>query len=156
MTVTASKTDQHGTVTCTTDTYTIRIQPRFYYEPMPTAAYVDDNLAASTDPELARLAADEAALGGRRYAQRGEHPEVDALYARLNERIASVKLRLAREIVPLLAGVVDGDLSVGAIDTLYFSKHAGCDMCLCSPGVVVPGSLTLGGARADIWITPKG
>jgi hypothetical protein len=153
--ITISQPDQDGKIVATTPAYSINIRPRTYWEPMPTGVYVADSIAATADPELARLVADEAALGKRRFSERGVHLDVDDLYDRLNERIAKTKLRIAREALALLGGVVNGDLSEEALNRAYFSRNAGCELCPCSPGVLVPGSLEIGGKIVDIWIEPR-
>ena len=148
-------TSPDGVVTVQTEGYTVTIRPRTSYERLNTGIFVADDVAEAYDAELARLTLEEANLGKLRHcdsvSEGGNHPEVDALYVALNERIMSVKTEIAREVLGLLDGAVDGEPS-GA---LYFSRKAGCDVCPCSPGVVVPGSLRIKGDVVDIWVNGK-
>jgi hypothetical protein len=156
-TVAISQPDQHGAITVTTDAYAIRVQPRHHYERMHPAVYVADTVSEAAEPELGRLAEQEANLGELRWCpsvrEGGSHPEVDALYVALNERIAATKTAIAKQALTLLGDVVAGDLAHGA-ENAYFSRKAGCDMCPCSPGVVVPTVLRIGKDMVDIWIEP--
>lgn len=151
--ITISEPDQHGRITVTTGTYNIKVLPRTSYERLPTAVYVSDSIAETHDPELAALAAQEAALGSLRYAPRGAHSDVDDLYDRLNARIVEVKTTIAKEALALLGDVVTGNLAYG-IETAFFSRKAGCDVCPCSPGVVVGSMLRIGDDVVDIWVEP--
>lgn len=144
--------DQHGVITATTDRHHITIRPQAEIEPW-TAIFVEDPLAETVDADLAALAAQEANLGDRRWAQRGMHPEVDALYDRLNARIGVVKTAIAAEVLRTLNEVFDNDVERAAAG-VRFSRHAGCRMCPCSPGVMTDGALTVGGVRVNVWIAP--
>lgn len=145
-------TTPDGIITVTSGGYTVTIRPRVTFECLNTAIFVADEIAEARDADLTRLTAEEANLGELRFCpsvrEGGSHPEVDALYVALNERIMAVKTEVAREVLALLNGVVDNEPS-GA---LYFSRNAGCDTCTCSPGVTVPGSLRINGDVVDIWV----
>jgi hypothetical protein len=148
-------TTSDGTITVQADDYTVTIRPRRSYERLNTGVFVADAVAEAADSELARLSAEEANLGDLRWCpsvrEGGSHPEVDALYVALNDRIMATKTEIAREVVTLLDGVVDGEPS----DSLRFSRRAGCETCDCSPGVTVPGSLRIGGDVVDIWVEAR-
>lgn len=62
-------------------------------------------------------------------------------------------LDLAREILPLLAGLVDGDLTAATTDAFY-SPSAGCGDCACTPGVSLPG-LTVGGQSFGVFVSRR-
>lgn len=112
-----------------------------------TRVYVDSDVVGARDERYRELAAQEAALGEHRWCQRGEHPEVDRLYDRLNRRHATV----AREVA--VEALIAANLG-GADVKARFSRHAGCS-CPCSPGVVVSKRITRGaGMPVDIWIKP--
>ena len=93
-----------------------------------TRVYVTDELTHATDEKLQELLTAERELGDQRHSTRGEYPEVDRLYDRLNRSIARVKRTLAVDTVRELLG----DQYI----TGRFSRHAGCS-CPCSPGVVL-------------------
>jgi hypothetical protein len=156
---TISQPDQYGRITVTTDLYAIRIAPRRTYEALPCAVFVADEVAASADPRLVRLAAQEAALGELRNCpsvrEGGSHPEVDALYVALNERVTATKTAVARDALRELAGIVQGDVELAASGAL-FSHYAGCTICPCSPGVVMGTGLMLDNCAVFVWVEPLG
>ena len=157
MTPTITGPDQHGRLTVHADAYNILVAPRTSYEAEHPYVMVADAVAHATDPHLAALSAEEAALGELRSCERveygGAHPEVDALYDRLNAKVAEVKTAVARDALRALAGVVDGDVERAA-DAAFFSKHAGCRICACSPGVTMGVWLRLDGNQIDVWVEP--
>ena len=115
-----------------------------------SVVYVSDETAEAESPELAALAAEEAALGDLRNCpsvrEGGSHPEVDDLYRRLNEKIAEVKTGIARRVLTRL-----GARPAQLAEKAYFSRNAGYGEGVRDPGVVVPG-LRLGGRRTEIVV----
>ena len=152
MTTTISPLDETGRITVTTPRHRITIAPRYDREPRSSAIYIENPVALAADEELRQLHDEEASLGDRRWARRGKCPDVDALYDRLNARWLRVWEQIAREILPDLAGAVDGD-PAALTDSVRGNPKAGCDACPCSPGVSVPG-LTCGGFRVNVWVNP--
>ncbi len=149
--------DQHDRFAIHAPDYTIVIRLRDRYEDEPPYVMVDDAVAHAADPALADLSAQEANLGPLRFCTRvrygGTHPEVDALYDRLNAKVAEVKLAVARDALRTLIGAADGDVFEAA-DRAFFSRHAGCRTCECSPGVTIGAPLRLDGALFDMWVEP--
>ncbi|MCX5066702.1 hypothetical protein OOJ91_12510 [Micromonospora lupini] len=146
--------NDHGRYFITTGRYRIQFGPRSEYERLHPAVIVSRAVCEAADPELARLAAEEKQLpAGRRYAERGTIPDVDELYDRLNARTDVVSVAVARELLPLLEGYVDGDLNA-AIGGAFFNQHAMCETCTCSPGVSLPTNLTIAGNTVDVWVDP--
>jgi hypothetical protein len=147
--------DETGLYTVTTDRFAVRIRPRREPEGILTAMFVDGGLAEREDTTYADLCRRESELGELRncvdVAHGGDHPEVDALYVEMNARYMLTCLAIARAVLPLLADLVEGDLN-DAVENARFNLSAGCDMCPCSPGVSLPGPLTIGGAVVDIWV----
>lgn len=118
--------------------------------PKTTRVYIDDALADRVDAALAALTAAEAALPtGRRWSTKGEFPEVDALYRRLNRRIAKVKRDLA------VAAIARFDEQwAPATKGARFSANAGCTTCSCSPGVVLSGTISFDGYSIEqVWFS---
>ena len=136
-----------------TSSYKITIIPRRGHQPEQSGIFVPDDVAEAADPELAKLAAEEAALGELRWCpsvrEGGSHPEVDALYTHLNGKIMLVKTQIARQVIPVLAenGVV---FTVDA--ETQFDRNAGCLDCPCSPGVAVSGGMRFNGQKVDVWV----
>lgn len=151
--MTISRPDQHGRITVRTDTYDVVIAPRTTWQEEMPHVMVADSVAHDADPDLAAFAAKEANLGDLRWAERGADTTVDALYDRLNERIAATKTAVAREALNAIAGLVDGDVTAAG-ERAMFSVHAGCRMCPCSPGVVVGSRLYIDGLPFDVWVEP--
>jgi len=83
----------------------------------------------------------------------GNHPEVDALYEKLNGHIMATKTAIAREALATIAGQLTGDTEAAARDA-HFSRNAGCRMCPCSPGVVIGAPVQLDGQPIDVWVEP--
>lgn len=135
--------------------YTIKVCARDGYERNPAPrVYVADAVAETRSAALVELELQEQALGKRRFAQRGQHTDVDALYDRLNAEIMRVKLEIAHGVLCWLKDYVSGDFNA-ADDRAFFSRNAGCDMCPCSPGVVAGAKLTWddwNGAEFDVWV----
>lgn len=116
---------------------------RVYYA--NTRVYVTDKLAEQ-DETLKQLTTQEENLGEKRFSTRGEFPDVDKLYDRINRRIATVKREIAQQAL-LARGLINENVRV------RFSRHAGCS-CSCSPGVVVHDVIyDENGRPADIWIS---
>jgi hypothetical protein len=131
----------------------VRITPRSALHSTPTEyraktrIYVTDEVS-NRHPKVAELAAQEAALGDRRYSTMGQYPEVDALYRKLNRAIATAKREAAR------AALLEAKL-IGERDRVNFSRNAGCSMCPCSPGSVLGHTITRMCVPVDIWVEPK-
>lgn len=155
METTVTGPDQYGRFTLTTDRYKVLVAPRHTFEMMRSWMVVDNAVAVFSDPELARLAAEEANLGELRYCKSvregGSHPEVDDLYLRLHERYAAACLTITHEVLPLLTGIVDG-APIAAMAGAHFSRNAGCRDCKCSPGVVLGESLRFGELVVDVHV----
>ncbi len=153
-----SEPDKNGHVTVATDQHRIVVMPRRDHEYRACALHVDVAMARSRDAELDRLASEEADLpDGQRWCTRvengGSHPEVDALYDAMNNRLMAVHVEIAQEALQHLGDVVTGDLDT-AVSDAYFSRNAGCADCPCTPGVVLPGDLHLNGRMVDIEVLP--
>ena len=132
--------------------YTIHIRASHDHDRNPAPrVYVADAVAEARSADLVEYQQQESELGKRRFAERSHHPDVDALYDRLNAEIMRVKTLIAREVLASLHLTVDGDLHA-AIDRSFFSRYAGCDMCPCSPGVVAGTKLTWQGGEFDVWV----
>lgn len=132
--------------------YKIRVIARRGYERNPAPrVYVADAVGDARSDTLVDLKRQEKALGERRFAERGQHDDVDALYDRLNAEIMRVKLEIAKEALGELGHVITGDVIEG-MERAFFSRHAGCDMCPCSPGVVAGVKLEWQGAEFDVWV----
>lgn len=112
---------------------------------------VDNDLAEAVDPALAGLAEAERNLGDDRWLDRGIDPDVDALYDRLNARIAEVETTIASTVLPYLTCVLD-DKADWMLRDLEFSAYAGCTSCRCSAGVKAPKVYRYGG-RVQIDIS---
>jgi hypothetical protein len=109
-----------------------------------TRVYVGDdcNFLAADAYKLVELEAAEAALGERQCSTKGEFPEVDTLYKRLNRMVGRVKVQAAKELVRILSAALELENVRMPHTTQKFSRYAGCS-CPCSPGVIlVPGSPT--------------
>ncbi|HEU4753643.1 MAG TPA: hypothetical protein VFU47_11090 [Armatimonadota bacterium] len=131
-----------------TDRYMVRALPRGARERASSSRlYVADEVASAADERLRELQKEESELGDRRFSTRGDFPDVDKLYDRLNRRIATVKREVALDAVRRLPRC--GDV------TARFSRYAGCS-CPCSPGVVLsrPVYLEVGGVtrQVDFWV----
>lgn len=140
---------QRSRIILTTDEYVVKAVARSSGErSSKSRAYVSGVLAALHDARLRELEEQEAALGDKRFSERGEFPDVDRLYDRLNRRVATVY----REItLDALRRLECGDI------TGNFSRRAGCS-CPCSPGVVLShGYYSRIGDRlcqVDLYISP--
>lgn len=109
--------------------------------------YVSAQVANERDRRLRELVDAEAALGDRRFADRGVHQDVDELYDKLNRRIAYVERVIAVEAARKLSG---NDEITGK-----YSRWAGCS-CGCSPGVVLDRAVCDDeGRQLDMWITTQ-
>lgn len=131
------------TTTSAVDSWTVHLGPvkatvRYEYEPENnwSVVYIDDEVAESVDPQLATLAGQERSLGDDRWLDRGVDPQVDDLYDRLNERIATIKTMIAVAVLPNLGAVLDNHGRL--LDKVEFDAYAGCTSCKCSPGVKAP------------------
>jgi hypothetical protein len=128
--------------------------PGFPEKWFPAGVMVASAVAVAADPELAKLVERERSLPqGRRNAERGTYATVDRLYDRLHASNAAVTVAIVREVLPLLAGLVNGDLTA-ASNAAFFNPLALCDTCACSPGVSLPVRLTIGGTTVDMWVDP--
>lgn len=137
-----------------TSGYTMRLITRVGYETNPAPRiYVLDAVAEARSADLAELQRQEQALGDKRFAERGEHPDVDDLYDRLNAEIMRVKTDIAKEALGELGHVITGDVNAG-VERAFFSRNAGCDMCPCSPGVIAGVRLEWQGGAFDVWVEP--
>jgi hypothetical protein len=162
--------DLNGTYKVHTDRYTMLIFPDYdegFDQSFPgrTRLFVDRDLANATDPVLAKLVADEAALGDDRWIERGIVSEIDNLYDRLNAKIAEVDLRIAIDVLETLCiadvRARDGSLLVdgqffSAVQGAAYNIHACGDGggCRCTPGVVAGAALHLKYhmlARIDVY-----
>lgn len=130
------------TTTSSVDSWTVHLGPvkatvRHEYEDNGwSTVYVDSDLAESVDAQLADFAEQERNLGDDRCLRRGIDSQVDDLYDRLNERIATTKTAIATVILPLLGAVLDNHSRL--LDKVEFDAYAGCTSCKCSPGVKAP------------------
>jgi hypothetical protein len=130
------------TTTSAVDSWTVHLGPvkatvRYEYEPENwSTLYVDSDLAERVDPQLAALAEQERNLGDDRCLGRGIDSQVDDLYDRLNERIATIKTMIAVAVPPMLGAVLDDPTRL--LDKVEFDPYAGCTSCKCSPGVKAP------------------
>lgn len=130
------------TTTSSVDSWTVHLGPvkaTVIYEFEPenwSTIYVDDALAEGVDQQLATLAERERNLGDDRWLSRDIDPQVDDLYDRLNERIATTKTMVTMAVLPLLGDVLDHDSRL--LDKVEFDAYAGCASCKCSPGVKAP------------------
>ncbi len=100
----------------------------------PAGVYFDNDAVAAGDPEYAALASQEAALEDRRWSHRGDYPDVDDLYDRMNGRFEEAATRIAGELAPAILDTVEGT----GLDPngLRFDMYAGCECGRCTPGVV--------------------
>lgn len=112
---------------------------------------VSDDLAEVVDPALAALAEAERNLGDDRWLSRDIDADVDALYDRLNARIAEVHTTVASTVLPYLTCVLD-DKADWMLRGLEFSAYAGCTSCRCSAGMKAPKIYRYGG-RVQIDIS---
>jgi hypothetical protein len=140
---------QHSRIILTTDEYVVKAVARSGDErSSKSRAYVSRVLAVLHDVRLRELEEQEASLGDRRFSERGEFPDVDKLYDRLNRRVATVYREIALDALRRLEC---GDF------TGNFSRYAGCS-CPCSPGVVLSrGYYSRIGDRmcqVDLFISP--
>src|SRR5690606_27547574 len=118
-----------------TDRYMVRALPRGARERASSSRlYVADEVASTADERLRELQKEESELGDRRFSTRGDFPDVDKLYDRLNRRITTVK----REVALAAGGGVPRSGEVAAV----FSRFAGCDGRFL-PGVVCGGPFVL-------------
>lgn len=130
------------TTSSAVDSWTVHLGPvkatvRYEYEPENwSVVYVDDDVAESVDPQLAVLAEQERNLGDDRWLDRDIDPQVDDLYDRLNERVATIKTMIAVAVLPKLGAVLDDHGRL--LDKVEFDAYAGCTSCRCSPGVKAP------------------
>jgi hypothetical protein len=130
------------TTTSAVDSWTVHLGPvkatvRYEYEPENwSTIYVDNDLAEGVDPQLAALAEQERNLGDDRWLSRDIDPQIDDLYDRLNERIATIKTMIAVAVLPMLGAVLDDHSRL--LDKVEFDAYAGCTSCKCSPGVKAP------------------
>jgi hypothetical protein len=130
------------TTTSAVNSWTVHLGPvkatiSYEYEPENwSTIYVDNDLAEGVDPQLAALAEQERNLGDDRWLSRDIDPQVDDLYDRLNERIASIKTMIAVAVLPMLGAVLDDHSRL--LDKVEFDAYAGCTSCKCSPGVKAP------------------
>lgn len=130
------------TTTRAVDSWTVHLGPvkatvRYEYEPESwSTVYVADDVAEGVDPQLAVLADQERNLGDDRWLSRDINPQIDDLYDRLNERIATIKTMIAMAVLPMLGDVLDDDSRL--FDKVEFDAYAGCTSCKCSPGVKAP------------------
>lgn len=136
--------------TITTAGYAITLIP--HSDPGPSVVYIEDAIAEAIDPELHELTVRESELGDRRWSERGVRADVDSLYDQLNARIMAVKTGITREVViPRLArqrGVV---VPAASHEGIHFDRNAGCELCPCSPGVIVP-QLRMGGRKVQVSV----
>lgn len=130
--------------------YVVVLTPRVDEDDYPHVI-VDDDLAQFRDETLADLVRQEEALGDLRGAERGDFPQVDALYQRLNDRLTNTKTVIAREAVALLDGIVEGDVGRAA-GLAGFSVLAGCKACPCTPGVILGARLYLGYRDVNVLV----
>jgi hypothetical protein len=88
------------------------------------------------------------------YTERGDFPEVDEAWDRHNKAtIDAWRYHAVRVTNKLMALEI---ISRPADFKLNFSKHAGCTMCPCSPGLVVNGHVyhdTMSRTVTNLWIT---
>lgn len=122
-----------------------RSKPHEYWA--KTRVYVDDALS-DQDEKVARLAAEERALGDRRFATREVYPDVDKLYDKLNRAIGAAKKQAAHD------ALIDAELAEFGEFKLKFSRTAGCS-CHCSPGVVLSVRIFRGDRPVDVWVSAK-
>lgn len=136
---------QSEIVIAKTDKWIITAQYRNckYDRPSRSRIYVSNSLIETGDSRIAELQAQEAALGERRFAQRGKYLDVDSLYDMLNRAIASAKRKYALEALHTIDEWSDV--------TGRFSRTAGCT-CGCSPGVVLDRELYRDGRQLDLWL----
>jgi hypothetical protein len=114
-----------------------------------TRVYIDGDLITRTDATYADLEAQEENLGDRRWATKGQHPDVDTLYNRLNRRYATVSRTLATAALTRLGGKF-----AAAADGLKFSRNAGCTTCTCSPGNIASEVILINGRPVEtIWFS---
>jgi hypothetical protein len=137
------------TTTSSVDSWTVHLGPvkatvSYEYEDNGwSTVYVDDALAEGVDPQLAALAKQERSLGDDRWLSRDVDSQVDDLYDRLNERIATIKAMIAMAVLPMLGQVLDDHSRL--LDKVEFDAYAGCTSCKCSPGVKAPYARRYGG-----------
>lgn len=135
-------------VTVLKRTWASKPRPAEYHA--ATRVYVDANCLPVVSEKYSDLAFQEENLGDRRWSEIGLFPEVDALYKRLNREHA----RAANQVAQVVLALDIEGLSVPAAMKTRFSRRAGCS-CPCSPGVILPNALRLGGAPVDIWVSLK-
>lgn len=119
----------------------IDVKERYRYPDRKTRVYVSDDVL--TGERWVELHDAEENLGERRFATRGQFPDVDRLYDRLNREIMRQKRNVALYAVEQALGLEDV--------TGRFSRHAGCS-CACSPGVVLDRQIRRDGVAVDIWV----
>lgn len=130
------------TTTSAVDSWTVHLGPvkatvSYEYDDNNwSTVYVDSDIAEGVDPQLAALAEQERNLGDDRWLGRDIDSQVDDLYDRLNERIATIKTMIAMAVLPMLGQVLDDHSRL--LDKVEFDAYAGCTSCKCSPGVKAP------------------
>lgn len=146
----------HGQVELVTTAYRIIVN----YDLDSTASWkpvvtVDTSLLLDRSEDFRKLDdAVEALDEEDRYnSTRGVDPEVDATFDRRNEAFAALCLEVTREILPMLAGVVDGDLARAA-DKAEFAKSTCEAGCSCTPGVIITERLHYRYAPVRIAVEP--
>lgn len=130
--------------------YLIVLTPRNGEDDHPHVI-VDNDLAEAQDATLADLTRQEENLDDLRNADRGEFPEVDALYDAMNKHMVDTKTAIAQTAVAQLSGIVTGNVE-RAVERAEFSRHAGCKACPCTPGVILGARLYLGYPEVNVWV----